>query len=213
MHPSRIAIDNLGASFLRGQMPRHVMNTSDAAQRVTTLLRAAREGQADAFDEAFCLVYDELHRLAHRVRRGRAPATLSTTALVHEAYLKLVPSTDLDWHDGVHFLRVAARAMRQVLRTAALRQQAQKRGGGALPVTFDERVHAGGLYAEELLALDEALHRLEAFDARKAQVVELRFFAGLSIEETAAALEVSEPTVVRDWRTARAWLAGQMQTP
>ncbi|QXD17104.1 sigma-70 family RNA polymerase sigma factor [Rhodocaloribacter litoris] len=175
------------------------------AESVTALLQAAREGDTRAFDALYETIYEELRRLAHRVRSGRGDVTLSTTGLVHEAYLHLIPSKDLNWQDRTHFFRVAARAMRQVLVREARRRKALKRGGGVLTVTFDDRVHAA-VDEDDLLMLDEALSRLEALDTRQARVVECRFFGGLTIEETAEALGVGTATVKRDWRVARAYL-------
>lgn len=182
------------------------------SEPVTVLLAAARRGDAEAFDVLFEQVYDELHRLAHVVRRGRASATLNTTALVNEAYLHLLPSADLAWQDRAHFFRVAARAMRQVLVGAARKRLAEKRGGGLEQITFDERLHAAPVAIEDILSLDQALLHLEALDPRQARIVECRFFAGLTIEETAEALDVSAATVKRDWRAARAWLTQALQT-
>lgn len=181
-----------------------------SARTVTRLLNALQLGEPDAMDELFTLVYDELRRLAHAVRRGRAGETLNTTALVHEAYLKLVGSERLDVQSRQHFMRVAARAMRQVLVTAAHNRAAQKRGGGRAPIPFDEAISAGHVMPAQLTALDEALQRLEARDARQGQVVECRFFAGYTIQETAGVLDLSVATVNREWRMARAWLAGAL---
>ena len=178
---------------------------------VTQLLQAVRSGDARAVDGLFARVYDELRRLAHQVRRGRAGETLCTTALVHEAYVKLLPSEDMSWESRAHFFAVAARAMRQVLVDAARRRVAEKRGGGdAQFVTLGDEAHAPPVRSEELLALDEALHCLAALDERRARVVEYRFFAGLTAEETAKVLGVSVPTVERDWRAARAWLTREL---
>lgn len=181
---------------------------------ITRLLQAARDGDDEAMERLYSLLYDELKGLAHVVRRGGAPETLNTTALVHEAYVRLVPSRDIDWQDRRHFLRVAARAMRQVLVRAAERRSAEKRGGDRDPVTLDEELAepavqdgAGALRPETVLSLNRALEELATIDPRKADVVECRFFAGLGVEETADALDVSTATVKRDWRTARAWLA------
>ena len=174
---------------------------------LTALLRAASAGDPLAFDRAFEQVYDELHRLARRVRGGRASDTLGATALVHEAYLKLAPAAQPAWEGRHHFLRVAARAMRQVLVGVARERLSAKRGGGDLAVTLDEGAYAAPMRARELLALDEALTRLAALDERQARVVELRYFVGLTAEETSRVLDVSVPTVQRDWRAARAWLA------
>lgn len=175
---------------------------------VTQLLHAARDGDNDALDALIPHVYDELRRLAHVVRQGRS-ATINTTGLVHEAYEKLVPS-DIDWQNRTHFFRVAARAMRQVLIDAARRRQADKRGGTETAVTFDDNLYERPVNDAELIALDDAIDRLATMDERQAQIVECRFFAGLTVKETAAALEISEPTVYRDWRAARAWLATQL---
>jgi RNA polymerase sigma factor (TIGR02999 family) len=159
----------------------------------------------------FARVYAELRGLAHRVRGGRAGETLNTTALVHEAYLKLAGSGPVPWKDERHFFAVAARAMRQVLVDAARRRLAGKRGGGEpLALSYDDAVHASPIRPAELLALDEALERLAAFDVRRAQVVEHRMFAGLSTTETARLLGVSTGTVERDWRAARAWLSAEL---
>ncbi len=182
-----------------------------SGEAVTELLEAAQHGDTDAFDALFELVYDELRRLAHVVRRGRAGQTINTTALVHEAYAKLLPSFDLSWRSRAHFFRIAARAMRQVLMNAAERRMAEKRGGDQITVHFDERVYRSPVRLEELVELNDALTRLEDLDSRQAQVVECRFFAGLTVDETAEALDVSTPTVVRDWRTARAWLADALR--
>jgi RNA polymerase sigma factor (TIGR02999 family) len=188
-------------------------STDPPAGAVTVLLQRAAAGDADAVDRVFALTYGELQRLAHLVRRttpGAPASTLSSTALVHEAYLKLVPAADREWRGRAHFFALAARAMRQVLVGAARARLAAKRGGDALPVTLDEAVVAGPLRPERLLALDEALDHLAALDARQARVVECRYFAGLTAEETAALLEVSVPTVKRDWRSARAWLVAEL---
>jgi RNA polymerase sigma factor (TIGR02999 family) len=193
------------------------MEPATHPDEITRLLESAAAGDAGAFDEVFGVVYDELRRLARQVRRGRAPATLNTTALVHEAYLRLLPSHGLAWEGRAHFMAVAARAMRQVLVRAAERRAAAKRGGGRVPVSFDESLHqpsgadpGQGVEPERILALDSALTRLDQISARQARVVECRFFAGLSVAETALALQVSEPTVKRDWSAARAWLARSM---
>jgi RNA polymerase sigma factor (TIGR02999 family) len=180
-------------------------------EAVTTLLEAASRGDAGALDDLFRHVYAELRSLAHRVRAGRAGDTLSTTELVHEAYLKLVPSTDVEWQSRAHFFGVAARAMRQVLVDAARRRLAGKRGGGEeLAVTLDEMLHAAPVRSAELIALDDALHRLAVLDPRRARVVEYRFFAGLPVRDIAHLLDVSSGTVERDWRAARAWLATEI---
>jgi RNA polymerase sigma factor (TIGR02999 family) len=173
------------------------------------LLRGAREGDKESLDALFTLAYQELRRIAHAVRQGR-DQTLSTTAIVHEAYLKLLPS-GVPANDAVHFKRLIARAMRDVLVDAARRSGAQKRGGDNISVTLDDEVQAIAVKSAELLELEEALRQLEAVDKRRAAVVECRFFGGLSVEETAAALELSTATVNRDWRIARAWLAQSLR--
>ncbi len=177
---------------------------------ITSLLQAAHEGDVAALNAVFASVYEELHRLAHRVRGGRAGETLGTTALVHEAYLKLVPSADQTWQGRAHFFSVAARAMRQVLVDAARHRDAQKRGGGGLLVTLGDQAHTRSVGADELLALDEALRRLGALDERRVRIVEHRFFAGLTTAETAEVLGISVPTVEREWRAAKAWLSREL---
>lgn len=179
--------------------------------QVTALLHAAGGGDRAVLDALFHHVYDELRRLAAKVRGRGAGQTLCTTALVHEAYLKLVPSAEIDWQGRAHFFGVAARAMRQIVVDAARRRSRQKRGGpDSWTVTFDESRHASPLRAAELIALDQAIDRLEALEPRQARVVEQRFFAGLSVREAAAVLGVSEATVHRDWRAARAWLRREL---
>jgi RNA polymerase sigma factor (TIGR02999 family) len=156
-------------------------------------------------------VYGELQGLAHRVRGSGASETLCTTALVHEAYIKLVPSSDIDWQGRAHFFGVAARAMRQILVDAARARMRDKRGGSAAwLVTFEESEHEAPVRADELVALDDALTRLAQLDERQAMIVEHRFFGGLTAPETAAVLNLSEATVNRDWRVARAWLRTQV---
>ncbi|MGH7445146.1 MAG: ECF-type sigma factor, partial [Longimicrobiales bacterium] len=170
---------------------------------VTQLLQAADSGDRAAFQRLYERTYDELRRLAHRVREG-GNQTLNTTALVHEAYLKLVPGDGLIAHDRVHFFRIAARAMRQVLVDAARRRATRARGNVLLGV--EAMLAAPDRVSADVLDLETALVELESLSPRQAEVVECRFFAGLSVEETAAALGVSSPTVKRDWRVARAWL-------
>lgn len=174
---------------------------------------SARSTPADreALDEAFHAAYDELRRLASAVRRREASATLNPTALVNEAWLKLAARPAVARTSPLHFRRIAARAMRQVLVDAARRRLALKRGGpDAAFVTLDESLAAAGHGATELLRLDEALGALAALEPRQAQVIECRFFGGLEVAETAATLGVSEATVLRDWRAARAWLAREL---
>ena len=179
---------------------------------VTRLLRELGGGRREAFDELLPYIYDELRRIAHRHRRGeRADHTLTTTALVHEAYLKLADQRVMDFQNRAHFLGVAARAMRRILVSYARGRHAAKRGGVRTRVALDE---AFGLVedsrVEEILGLDEALQRLEQINPRHANIVQCRFFGGLTIEETAEALGVAPITVTRDWRMARAWLRHEL---
>jgi RNA polymerase sigma factor (TIGR02999 family) len=178
---------------------------------ITGLLAAVREGDAGALDRLFPIVYQDLRERAHRQLAVRRPGdTLSTTALVHEAYLKLTGSACRDYHDSSHFFAVASRAMRQILVDRARRHAAAKRAAGAT-VTLDPEVVADPGRSEELLQLDEALSRLQVLDDRLGRVVELRFFAGLSVEEVAGVLGMSPRSVKRDWRKARAFLYQEMR--
>ncbi len=186
-------------------------NAQPSDPRTSDLIRSARAGDRTAVDRLFALAYEELHRLAHAVRGGGAPATLNTTALVHEAYFKLSRDAALDVSDRAHFSYIVARAMRQVLVDAARRRQAEKRGGGVAPVTILDSDGSTSLKGDQILALEEALGELERVDPRRARIVECRFFGGLSVDETAASLGVSAPTVKRDWRVARAWLAQALE--
>jgi len=174
---------------------------------VTALLRLAEDGDDGALDRVFPLVYDELQRIARaQLGRERAGHTLQATALVNEAYLKLAQRPPRGTSDRGHFLGVAARAMRQVLVDHARAWSADKRGGGAAPVTLNEELAGVGSEPEDVLALDQALDRLNALDERLRRVVELRYFAGLQDEEIAEVLGVTRRTVQRDWVKARAWL-------
>lgn len=164
-----------------------------------------------AMDDLFSVTYEELRRLASTVRRGDASLTLSPTALVNEAWLKLANSPQFATTSPLHFKRIAARAMRQVLTEAARRRSARKRGSAPFTVTFDESVCETPSDGEELLALNAALDELERMNPRQAMMVESRFFGGLDIPETAALLNVSEATVLRDWRTAKAWLSRELR--
>jgi RNA polymerase sigma factor (TIGR02999 family) len=167
--------------------------------------------ERSALDALFSATYEELRRLASSVRRDDPSETLSPTALVNEAYLKLASSPGFTPESRLHFKRIAARAMRQVLVEAARRRKADKRGGGIALVTFDEALDAATGTADELLALDAALEGLARLHPRQAQMVEYRFFGGLDMAETASLLDVSESTLTRDWRAARAWLAVELQ--
>ncbi len=174
---------------------------------ITRILAALREGDRDAFGAVFPLVYEELRRMARNRMRGERPGhTLSPTALVHEAYLKLAGLERIEWRNRAQFFALAAQAMRQVLVDHALKRKTQKRGGGQVHVTLEDGVHGHTPPVEEILALDEVLQRLESLHERRARGVVCRFFAVMEVEETAAALGVSEATVKRDWSVARAWL-------
>lgn len=179
--------------------------------QVTRLLSAWTGGDRQALDELMPLVYSELHRIAKRTWGAqKSDHTLQPTVLIHEAYLKLVGQGERAFHSRTHFFAVASMAMRQVLVNHAEASVAQKRGGGAATVPLREADEAVQREAREVLALHDALERLTALDGRKAQVVELRYFGGLSIEETAEALGISAITVTRDWQAARAWLAREL---
>lgn len=174
---------------------------------VTDLLAAWGDGRQEAFDRLLPLVYEELRRLAHgRLRHERAQHTLQTTALVHEAYLRLVDQKRAGWESRGQFLAIAAKMMRRILVDYARRRQGKKRGGEVPRVALVEECVADDPPAQEVLVLDDALEALSAFDPRKAKMVELRFFGGLSIDETAEALGVSPGTVMRDWTLTKAWL-------
>lgn len=181
------------------------------ANDLTGLLLEWAEGDKAALERLTPLVYDEIRRIAHRyVQRERDGHTLQTTALVHEAYLRLAGSQNVAWQNRTHFFAVTAQVMRRILIDHARRRQFLKHGGEVQRVSFDAVTQQGALMSEpraaELLALDEALYELAKLDARKSSVVELRYFGGLSIEETADVLEISAMTVRRDWRAAKAWL-------
>jgi RNA polymerase sigma factor (TIGR02999 family) len=181
-------------------------------QEITQLLMDWRGGDRAALEKLLPLVYDELHRLAqHYLRRESPGHTLQATALVNEAYLRLIDQQRSDWQNRAHFFAVAARVMRHLLVDHARSRRYRKRGGGALRVSLEEADAATPEPALDLLALDEALERLAAIDERKVLIVELRYFGGLSFEETAAALGLSEVTVKRDWLKARAWLYRELR--
>ena len=173
----------------------------------TDLLLQAHAGDPGAVEHVFPLIYEELHRLAHRqLMREGAGQTLSTTALVHEAYLKLIDQTRVQWAGRAHFMAIAATAMRRILIDRARGRGSLKRGGGLRPIPIESVELAAEERADLLLALDEALTRLNALDPRQAQVVECRFFGGMTEEETAAALGIGLRTAKRDWAKAKSWL-------
>ena len=179
---------------------------------VTELLRAWGRGEEAALDRLIPLVYRDLHLRARRCMAGeRVEHSLQTTALIHEAYLRLVGPSPAHWENRGHFFAVAARVMRRILVDHARARRAQKRGGTANPVTLDEQLVVAGGPDRDLVSLDDALKALATFDERKARVVEMRFFGGLSVEETAEALKVSPQTVLRDWKLAKVWLLREMK--
>ena len=181
---------------------------------VTRILERAQAGEAKAADELLLLVYDELRRLAARyLRDERAAVTLQPTALVHEAYMRLVNQEMPEWECRSHFYGVAAHLMRQILVDHARRHRSQKRGGGIAPVPLEEVLAFTAGTSEDVLALDEALTNLAAVDERKCRVIELRYFGGLTVDETARALNVSVGTIGREQRLAEAWLHRELSPP
>ena len=193
------------------------MASSGPSTEITHLLKAWGRGDSDALDRLTPLVYQQLHRMARRyMRNERSNHTLQATALVNEAYLRLVDTRDLDWTDRAHFFAVCARVMRRILVDAARARAAIKRGGDAdrvehsSAIDFDDLPNPANHISAQVCALDEALSRLAQIDARRAHVIELRFFGGLTVEETGHVLQVSPKTVMRDWKLARAWLAREL---
>ena len=179
---------------------------------MTALLLRWAQGDEAALERLIPLVHEELYRIARRCMAGeRAGHSLQATALVNEAYVRLVDADAVAWQDRGHFLAVSARVMRRILVDHARARGSQKRGGGAVKVSFDEALVVTGEPGDDIVALDDALEALAKFDQRKSRVVELRFFGGLSIEETATVLAVSRDTVVRDWQLARVWLRREMR--
>jgi RNA polymerase sigma factor (TIGR02999 family) len=188
------------------------VNGKDGANGLTGLLLAWRDGNDDALGQLIRALEGELRRLARRYMAGeRAGHTLQATALVNEAYLRLIDVRRVNWQNRAHFLAMAARVMRRILVEAARAKGYQKRGGRAVRVTFDESLPVAAALDHDLVALDDALNVLATVDDRKSRVIELRFFGGLNIEETAAVLNVSPDTVKRDWRLARTWLWREMK--
>ena len=179
---------------------------------ITAILRAHAAGDTAAIDRLLPRVYEELRRIARaRLRRERTDHTFTPTDLVHEAFLKLVPLDRVNWQDRAHFFAIASRAMRNVLVDHAMRRATAKRGGGQEALTLDDDA-TSEKSLDDLIALSDALERLERLDARQARVVECRFFGGLSLDETAEALSISPATVSRDWTFARAWLHRELAT-
>ncbi len=186
----------------------------EPSQQATEALVAHAAGDPRAVSRLVPLVYVELRKLASRLmRRERREHTLQPTALVHEAYLRLIDNTRIDWQGKTHFLAIAAKEMRQILVQHARAHKARKRGAGATRVTLDENVVPTPERTFDVLAVDEALDKLSALSPRQGQVVELRYFAGLSVNEAAYALGVSERTVKQDWQVARTWLMRELTSP
>ena len=182
-----------------------------SAGQVTQLLRAWSEGEQGALDRLVPVVYDELHRMAQRHLADERPGhTLQTSALVNEVYLRLVDSTHTSWQNRAQFFAVCAQAMRRILVDWARSRQSVKRGGEIRPLQLEEALVVAEAPGKDWVALDEALKALAAVDARKSQVVEMRFFGGLSVEETAEVLKVSNETVLRDWKLAKSWLRREL---
>ena len=187
------------------------MQTAESG--VTRLLLAWREGDNAALARLTPLVHAELQRIARRCMRGQAPDhSLQATALVNEAYVRLVDVQQINWQNRAHFLAMAARLMRRILVDSARARGYQKRGGGAVKVSFSEGLAVIDKNGVDVLGLEDALHALAEMDERKSRVVELRFFGGLSVAETAAVLGISAETVMRDWKVARAWLMREMKS-
>ena len=186
---------------------------TSSQHEVTRLLLRLTEGESTALEDLLPLVYAELRRLAASyLRRERVGHTLQPTALVHEAYIRLIDQTQVRWQNRAHFFGVAAQMMRRILVDHARSQQAEKRGGEFQKLSLDERIDISGEDQDlDLVALDDALNRLAEIDPQKSKIVEMRFFGGLSVEETAEVLGVSVPTVKRHWRLAKAWLYGEIK--
>ena len=186
--------------------------TISGSQQITQLLLAWGKGDQSALDALVPLVYDELRKVAaRRLRRQRSGHTLQTTALVNEAYLRLIDARRVNWQNRTHFLAMSARLMRRVLVDYARTKRADKRGGDVIRVTLSEATDRADDIAEDVIALNDALETLEKIDPRKGRIVEFRFFAGLTVEETAAVLDVSPQTVARDWTFAKAWLRRELK--
>jgi len=183
------------------------------APDVTGLLLAWSQGDSSALDELTPIVYRELHRLAqHYIGQERPGHTLQATALVHEAYIRLVDVNRMHWRDRAHFFAVSAQLMRRILVEFARRRHREKRGGNAAPLALDEALTVSAEKGPDLVALDEALQTMATMDPRMSQVVELRFFGGLSVEETGELLKISPETVMRDWKSAKVWLLRELSS-
>jgi RNA polymerase sigma factor (TIGR02999 family) len=185
--------------------------TKLVGHEITELLQAWRRGDESALEKLTPQVYRELHRAAKGCMRAeREGHTLQTTALINELYLRLTDLQEVDWQNRAHFFALCARQMRRILTDQARARQSHKRGGGAHPISLDSAPTVSTKLHPEVLAIDEALKALSKVDSRKSQVVELRFFGGLNVEETAEVLKVSPDTVVRDWKLAKAWLLREL---
>uniref|UniRef100_Q01P44 RNA polymerase, sigma-24 subunit, ECF subfamily n=1 Tax=Solibacter usitatus (strain Ellin6076) TaxID=234267 RepID=Q01P44_SOLUE len=190
------------------------MELATSSAEITRLLQAWGGGDTAALESLTPLVYAELRRMARRSMRHENPGhTLQPTALVHEAYLRLVDIAQDQWQDRAHFFAVAAQTMRRILVDGARARMAGKRGGEAVHVNLNESIDAMPDHGSQLVALDDALEALAQLDSRKAKVIEMRFFGGLSVEETAEVLKISPETVMRDWKMARAWLMRELAAP
>jgi RNA polymerase sigma factor (TIGR02999 family) len=192
----------------------HLPQEVAAAERspVTELLLAWGQGDESALERLMPMVHEELHRLARREMRGeRTGHTLQTTALVNEAYLRLIDARRVHWHDRAHFFALSARLMRRILVDHARSRQYLKRGGGAKQITLDDALVVAEARSADLIALDDALQALAAVDPRKSQVIEMRYFGGLTVDETAEALSISPETVTRDWRFGKVWLLRKLR--
>jgi len=193
--------------------PYSLLMTDSSSPDTTQLLRAWSGGDSAALEQLTPLVYRELRRMAARLLRNERPGySLQSTDLVHEVYLRLVNVRELDWQHRAHFFAVAATLMRRILLDRARRKVAGKRGGKIQPLDLTKTVDVAQTKARELVALDDALDALAEFDPRKARIVELRFFGGLSVKETAEVVKVSSDTVMRDWKMARAWLLTELSS-
>ena len=208
-----MAVKKLFLRLFQQDVPSHkkLPMDSQASPEVTALLLAWNSGDERALERLIPLVHAELHRLAHRRLRREAPGHgLQTTALVNEAYLRLIDARQVQWQNRAHFFAISAKLMRRILVDLARQRDYQKRGGAMQQVALDEALHIGQQRDEDLVALDDALRALAEVDPRKERVIELRFFGGLSVEETAEVLPVSPDTVMRDWRLARVWLLREL---
>lgn len=180
-------------------------------ENLTKLLQASNEGNREALDQLLPIVYDELRRIArHQLSKERANHTLQATALVNEAYMKLIGQHSVDWHNRAHFFSIAAETMRRILVNHAVERNAQKRGGGATIVSLEEEIDFIHQRDLDVLALDDALKKLEEFDKTQAKIIELKFFGGMTNEEIADVMGVSDSTIKREWRMAKAWLQSRM---